>query len=312
MHGQQRAVQRALDRVQRRVEARARRGSRGPRRRRSGRSRRRGTPRAPRAARRRRRDSRAGAVERGLGDVDREQRVARGPGRRSREHADRAADLEGVGEVPAFERGDRGVVLRRLVRAGLEVPRVGVGGVEVVEEGGAETFASRMAATWSRRNRNSHRVTHLSGERPSDGQGCFRRRLHTLKWEIEDTCLIGERSSWARSRLRCACRRPRSRLDEVNSKKLRDARHGQRHPPARAGAAGRWPTPTAAPARPARRATRRRCSTSRAPAARPATRVKEQEFTFPFFRELAPAVAGADLADAEGLRDRDVRVLGQR
>ena len=41
-------------------------------------------------------------------------------------------------------------------------------------------------------------------------------------------------------------------------------------------------------------------------------RVKEQEFTFPFFRELAPAVLRADGADAQELRDRHVRLLGQR
>ena len=41
-------------------------------------------------------------------------------------------------------------------------------------------------------------------------------------------------------------------------------------------------------------------------------RVSEQEFTFPFFRELAPADPRPGLADAGDLRDRDVRLLRQR
>ena len=266
MDGEQGAVQRALDRVAAWRRRRARRGSRGPRRRRSGRTRRRGTPRAPRGVRRRRSGTRVlGPVERGLGDVDRQQRrrSAREP---LGEHADRAPDLEPVGESPAFQRRDRGVVLRRLVRARLELPRVRDPRRRARRRRRAQSFAHGLALPDSAPNRNSRPIRRITLITRSVGgrgvSGGDTRQGRT-------TCLIGERSSWARSRLRCACPRPPSRLDEVNTKKLRDGvtvngilQHER--------ALSRSPTPTAAPARRARRATRPRCSTSRTACRRPA------------------------------------------
>ena len=86
-------------------------------------TRRRGTPRGSRGARRRRVGFRARAcVERALGDVDRQQLVARARRARCVSTPIEQPISSAVGEAPAFERLDRGVVLRGLVRRSSRSP----------------------------------------------------------------------------------------------------------------------------------------------------------------------------------------------
>ena len=98
---------------------------------------------------------------------------------------------------------------------------------------------------------------------------------------------------------------PALAVDDVNTKRLRNAvTVGGILAHERVLPADRQPA-TAAPAPRARPGYDASADyVAQPPAQAPATRSREQEFDFPFFRELAPADADADLADADRLRDR--------
>ena len=99
----------------------------------------------------------AGAGERGLGDVDRQQLVAVS-GEPLGEDPDRAADLERTAVAAPAERGDRRGVLGLLVRAALEVPGVGALGVELVEVARSRGAASRACLQRGPAGLDQHRV----------------------------------------------------------------------------------------------------------------------------------------------------------
>ena len=97
---------------------------------------------------------------------------------------------------------------------------------------------------------------------------------------------------------------PALALDDVNTKKLRNAVTVGGILAARARRCSGSPTRTAAPAPRARPATTPRPTTSPRRCRQAGYTVTEQEFDFPFFRELAPAELSAGLADPDRLRDR--------
>ena len=83
--------------------------------------------------------------------------------------------------------------------------------------------------------------------------------------------------------------------------------HGRRHSRAPGGAAGRSPTRTAEPGRPARRASTRQSTTSSTGSPPPATGRPVQEFEFAFFQQTGPSDVRAGVPNpttyAEGRTD---------